>query len=143
MPMGLMDFVQDAKTRINEVDVDGGLKMIMEGCKVLDVREPAEYLAGAIEDAVHVPRGVLEPAADMNYPGANPELRDGRGKRWLVVCRSGGRSALAADTLMKMGFTNVTSMIGGMDAWESAGYTTITPSDENSLVQLKQACITD
>lgn len=143
MAMGLMDFVQDAKSRIKEVDVEEGLKMIMEGCKVLDVREPAEFLSGAIEDAVHIPRGVLEPAADMNYPGANPELRDGRGKKWLVVCRSGGRAALATDTLMKMGFTDVTNMIGGMDAWENAGFSTVTPSDENSLVQLKQACITE
>lgn len=117
--MGLMDFVKDAKSRIKEVDVTEAARLINEeGYKVLDVREPAEVAAGAIEGALNVPRGVLEPAADLQFPGANPALRDARDANWVVVCRTGGRAALAADVLQKMGYTNVVNMLGGMTAWE-------------------------
>jgi rhodanese-related sulfurtransferase len=116
--MGLMDFVKDAKSRITEVDVNEAARLISEeGYKVLDVREPAEVAAGAIDGALNIPRGVLEAAADLQYAGANPTLRDGRNEKWLVVCRTSGRSAMAVDVLQKMGYTNVVNMLGGMTAW--------------------------
>ena len=127
--MGLIDFVQDAKSRIKEVDVDTAEKLIAEGYKVLDVREPSEHDNLAIKGSVNVPRGVLEPAADLQYPGANPDLRDHRDTQWLVLCATGGRAAMATDTLQKMGFKDVSNILGGMKAWVDAGKPTVTPID--------------
>jgi len=127
--MGLMDFVMDAKSRIKEVDVIEAEVLIKDGYKVLDVREPAEHNQLAIDNSINVPRGVLEPAADLNYPKANPELRDHRDDKWLVLCATGGRAALATDTLQKMGFNNVANISGGMTAWVDAGKPTVSPID--------------
>ena len=127
--MGLMDFIMDAKSRIKEVDVNAAEKLIKEGYKVLDVREPAEHNQIAISDSVNIPRGVLEPAADLNYPQANPSLRDNRDAKWLVLCATGGRAALAADTLQKMGFDDVSNIAGGMTAWVESGKPTVSPID--------------
>lgn len=126
--MSLMDFVKDAKSRIKEVDVNEAESLIAQGYKVLDVREPGEFMAGSISGAMNVPRGVLEPAADFNYPGANPLLRDCRGDNWLVLCRTGGRAAMATDVLQKMGFENVTNIVGGMNAWTEANKPVATPT---------------
>lgn len=125
--MSLKDFISDAKSRIKEVDVDKAEQLIAEGYKVLDVREPSEHNSIAIDDSINVPRGVLEPAADLEYPKSNPDLRDHRDQNWLILCATGGRAALAADTLQKMGFTSVTNILGGMTAWKEAGKPTISP----------------
>ena len=121
----LMDFVKDAKSRIKEVDINAAEALIEQGYKVLDVREPAEHHAAAIAGSVNIPRGTLEPSADLNYPKAQPVLRDNRDAKWLIVCATGGRSALATDTLQKMGFTDVTNMLGGMTAWIEAEKPTV------------------
>ncbi len=123
--LSLLDFIKDAKSRINEVDIEAAEALITQGYKVLDVREPAEHQAGAIAGALNIPRGTLEPAADLQYAKGNPALRDERDAQWLIVCATGGRSALAADTLQKMGFTGVTNMLGGMSAWVKAGKPTV------------------
>lgn len=139
----LMDYIQDATKEIKEVTEEEGHALIEKGIKVLDVREPGEFLTGAIKGAINVPRGVLEPAADLDYSGANPALRDARDEPWLVVCFSGGRAALATKTLNEMGFTHVTNLIGGMEAWKAAGYPMIVPSDENMNIMLKEPCRID
>ncbi|WP_024851238.1 rhodanese-like domain-containing protein [Hydrogenovibrio kuenenii] len=140
---GLMDYIEEAKQVINEVSQEEGRALVENGIKVIDVREPGEYLSGAIEGALNVPRGVLEPAADMDYAGANPALRDHRDDAWLVVCKSGGRAALATKIMNEMGFTNVTNLVGGMDGWQEAGYPMTIPSDENMTVVLKEPCRID
>ena len=119
--MSLMDFIKDAKSRIKEVDIDAAEGLIAQGYKVLDVREPAEHAAGAIDGSLNVPRGILEAAADLEFAKGNPALRDGRESQWLIFCATGGRSALASDTLQKMGFSDVTNVLGGMTAWMEAG----------------------
>lgn len=119
--LSLMDFIKEAKSQINEVDIDTAESLIAQGYKVLDVREPAEHAAGAIDGSLNVPRGTLEPAADLQYAKGNPALRDGRADKWLIVCATGGRSALATKTLQQMGFNDVTNMLGGMTAWMDAG----------------------
>ncbi|WP_235585219.1 rhodanese-like domain-containing protein [Thiomicrospira sp. XS5] len=139
----LMDYIEAAKQVIQEVSQEDGRALVEKGVKVLDVREPGEYLAGAIDGAINVPRGVLEPAADMEYAGANPVLRDHRDDAWLVVCKSGGRAALATQTLSEMGFKNVTNLVGGMDGWQAAGFPMAIPSDENMTVVLKEPCRID
>ncbi len=139
--LGLMDFIKDAKSRIEEVDVDTAESLIQSGYKVLDVREPAEFLSGAIEGTIHIPRGLLEVAADRQFPGASPQLRDGRDDKWLVLCRTGGRAAMATDLLTKMGFSDIKNILGGYDAWVNANKATVIPSDDESLVKLKQPCL--
>ena len=139
----LVDYIEDAKNQIEEVTLEEGEAMVQQGIKVLDVREPGEFLAGCIAGAMNVPRGVLEPAADLEYEGANPDLRDGRMTPWLVVCKSGGRAALATQTLQEMGFQNVVNLIGGMDAWLEADKAMVIPSDEHMTVSLKEPCRLD
>ena len=115
-----IDYINDAKSRITEVDIHMAEQLIAEGHKVLDIREPHEYSVNKIKDSINIPRGVLEPAACQAFEGANPALRDARDDSWLVVCATGGRAALATDTLQAMGFNNVASIAGGIDAWKKA-----------------------
>jgi len=114
------DLVNESKSRITSVDVDKAEHMLSEGYKVLDIREPHEHETKNIPSSINIPRGVLEPAACIEYEGANPVLRDGRDDGWLVLCATGGRAALATDTLQSMGFNNVSCIEGGLDAWEQA-----------------------
>jgi rhodanese-related sulfurtransferase len=123
-----MDYINEAKSRITEVDIDTAEHLISKGHKVLDIREPDEYLNKRIKGSINIPRGVLEPAACSDFTGANPELRDNRDENWLILCATGGRAALAADTLQMMGFNNVASIAGGIDAWHNASKETLKDS---------------
>lgn len=109
------DLVAEAKQHISEVDTATAKKLLAEGHIVLlDVREESEYAAGHIDNAILLPRGVLE------FKLANvPELAD-KNKALLIYCRTGGRSALAAHTLQALGYTHVLSMAGGFEAWQNA-----------------------
>ncbi len=115
-----MDYINDAKSRITEIDIDIAEKLISKGYKILDIREPHEHDSKKIKGSINIPRGVLEPAACSNFQGANPVLRDSRDDSWLVLCATGGRAALATDTLQNMGFNNVSCITGGIQAWENA-----------------------
>ncbi len=122
----LKDFVSEAKSQIEEVEINEVAALLAEGYQVLDVREPAEFLAGSVDGAVNVPRGVLEPAADLEFKGRE-ELQD-RDKRWLLICASSGRSAMATFVLKQMGFKNVKSINCGIDAWKNAEMNVVIPS---------------
>lgn len=87
---------------------------------LLDVREPAEYAAAHIAGALHVPRGILEAAADWDYDDTVPALASARDREIVVVCRSGKRSVLAAHTLQRMGFAHVASLKTGVRGWNDA-----------------------
>ena len=115
-----MDYINDARSRITEVDIDKAELLISQGHKVLDIREPHEYSSSRIKGSINIPRGVLEAAACHAFAGANPALRDAHDDHWLVVCATGGRAALATDTLQAMGFNNVASIAGGINAWKNA-----------------------
>jgi rhodanese-related sulfurtransferase len=109
------NMVAEAKQHITEVNVDTAKKLIAEGNIVLvDTREESEYAAGHIDNALLLPRGVLEFKI-----GNNPELAD-KSKAVLIYCRTGGRSALAAQTMQQLGYKNVLSMAGGFEAWQKA-----------------------
>ena len=123
----LVDFVTQAKSQIEEIDVLAVNSLMDEGYQVLDVREPAEFIAGTIEGALNIPRGVLEPAADRHYAGRREELMD-RNKKWLLFCASSGRSAMAAVVLQDMGFTNIKNINGGLNAWKAAELSISIPS---------------
>lgn len=122
-PMSLMDFVRAAKSRISEVNPQQlqGLLESGEDFLLVDVRESSEHEQGHIRSALLVPRGILEAAADPAYPKHLPELSSARDRNIVLYCATGGRSALAADTLQMMGFRNVSSLDGGYARWEQEG----------------------
>lgn len=87
---------------------------------LLDVREPLERCALRIPGSLHVPRGVLEQACEWEFDETLPELVTGRGREIVVLCRSGNRSLLAADTMRAMGFERVSSLATGLRGWNDA-----------------------
>ena len=119
--MGLTDFVEAAKAAITEVD--GARLQAMRGERpdlmIIDVREPSEHEQGHLEGAMLVPRGILEAAADFQYPNRVQALVDARERPIVVYCASGGRSAMAAVTLKQMGFREVYSLAGGIAQWNA------------------------
>lgn len=110
------DLVREAKYQIREVDALEVQNLISKkNPTVIDVREAEEFAAGHLPGAINVPRGVLEFKL-----GSTPEL--GNPNAPLVLyCRSGGRSALAAYALNRLGYTDVLSMAGGYEAWKALG----------------------
>jgi rhodanese-related sulfurtransferase len=124
MHQTLADLVKDAKSRIREITAEE-LHAEMENSRkhvIVDVREPGEYQSWRISGAVLIPRGVLEPAVDLDNPQRNQVLANARGEKVVLYCGTGGRSALAADVLQKMGFTDVESLAGGITNWRNTGY---------------------
>jgi rhodanese-related sulfurtransferase len=109
------DMVAEAKQHITEVTVTTAKQLLADGnIVVVDTREESEYAAGHINNALLLPRGVLEFKI-----GNVPELTD-KSKAVLIYCRTGGRSALAAQTMQQLGYKNVLSMAGGFEAWQKA-----------------------
>ena len=115
------ELVAEAKQRIENLSVDQTATEIeRSGALLIDLREPGERAQhGAIPGAVHAPRGMLEFWADPTSAYHRAEFDPGR--RVVLHCGSGGRSALAADTLQQMGYTNVAHLDGGFNAWKDAG----------------------
>ena len=113
--------MRDAKSRIQNLSVDEvASELEKQGTLFVDIREANEFAeTGKIPGAHHVPRGMLEFRADPSGPYHDAEFDPSR--RIVLHCASGGRSALAADTLQKMGYTNVAHLDGGMKAWTEAG----------------------
>jgi rhodanese-related sulfurtransferase len=122
MGKSLKDLVADAKSRIREIGAAEAAEVLKKNPRTLivDVREPAEWSEGHIPGALHVPRGMLEAKADLEYANREPRLAD-RAQPIIVHCASGARSAIAADVLQQMGFTDVQSMAGGIVAWKEKG----------------------
>ena len=115
-----MQLIGEALAEIASISVDDAFALVGgEDALFVDVRERAEQSAGAITGAVAAPRGFLEFVADPASPMHNPALSSG--KRLIVYCASGGRSALAAKTLQDMGYADVANLTGGFQAWSEAG----------------------
>ena len=102
----------DAKSRINEVTVAETLERTENGAELIDVREDNEWSAGHAAGATHIGRGVIERDIVQRFPNKSTEL--------ILYCGGGFRSALAAESLQKMGYTNVYSMAGGWKAWKDS-----------------------
>ena len=119
--MTLMDFVRAAKAEIAEVDGARLEAMRKERptLMLLDVREASEYEQGHLEEAMLVPRGILEAASDFKYAKRVQKLVDAREQPIVLYCATGGRSAMAAATLKRMGFNEVYSLAGGIVQWEA------------------------
>lgn len=110
------DMLDAAKSVIKEVTIQDVKDMLDGGQKpvLLDVRAREEYEPGHLQDAVHVPRGVLELEVETHIPDKSRPV--------VVYCAGGVRSALAAQTLIEMGYRDVASMLGGYDEWAGAQY---------------------
>ncbi len=115
---GFLKIVNDAKTRVRESNVHEIKKRLDTGEKMIlvDVREDNEWARGHIAGAVHLGKGIIERDVEQAVPDRNAPL--------VLYCGGGFRSALAADNLQKMGYTNVISMDGGWRGWNEAGYPT-------------------
>ena len=109
-----LKLVEDAKSRVREVDVAEARRKLESGkAKVIDVREESEWEAGHARGALYLGKGVIERDIEERVPDKKAEL--------ILYCGGGFRSALSADNLQKMGYTNVASMAGGWRAWQAAG----------------------
>jgi rhodanese-related sulfurtransferase len=103
----------DAKSRIREVSVAEAQARMKEGAKLIDVREDNEWDVEHASGSTHMSRGIIERDIVQTFPEKDTEL--------ILYCGGGYRSALAADMLQKMGYTNVHSMAGGWKAWKESG----------------------
>jgi len=114
--------VADAKSRTEKLTPDQVANEVTEGGAVLiDLREPEERAQnGSIPGAIHAPRGMLEFYADPTSTYHRPEFDPNR--RTILHCASGGRSALAADTLRQLGYRHVAHLEGGLNAWKDTGH---------------------
>lgn len=120
MAKGYKEMLAEANAAVGAITVEEAKALVgRPDVLFVDVREKEELQrTGKIPGAVHVTRGMLEFHADPDSPYFKPELD--RGKRVIVNCASGGRSALAAKTLREMGYENVWNLVGGMNAWKEA-----------------------
>ncbi len=107
--------VDDAKSRIRETSVDAVQSDLAEGVsfELVDTREESEWNAAHAAGATHLGKGVIERDIEARVPDVDTKL--------VLYCGGGYRSALAADTLQKMGYRNVYSLAGGWRAWNAAG----------------------
>jgi rhodanese-related sulfurtransferase len=112
---GFLKLVNDAKTRIREVKVEETQAHMQSdnGVRLIDVREDNEWEAGRAAGSIHLGKGIIERDIEATVPDKNTEV--------ILYCGGGFRSALAADTLQQMGYTNVFSMAGGWKAWKDSG----------------------
>jgi rhodanese-related sulfurtransferase len=115
-PPRFLKIVDDAKTRVRETNVDEVRRRMDHGDKfvLIDVREESEYAKDHLPGAIHLGKGVIERDIEERVPELNTEL--------ILYCGGGFRSALAADNLQKMGYTNVISMDGGIRDWRDKRY---------------------
>jgi rhodanese-related sulfurtransferase len=116
---GFLTLVREAKKRIKEEDVQTTKKKLDAGEKMflVDVREESEWARGHLPNAIHLGKGIIE----RDIETAIPE----KGATIVLYCGGGFRSALAADNLQRMGYSNVISMDGGWREWTQAGFPTI------------------
>jgi rhodanese-related sulfurtransferase len=113
---GFLAIVNDAKSRVKELSFRDVKKRLDAGEKftLVDVREDNEWARGHLPGAVHLGKGIIERDIEARVPALDAAI--------VLYCGGGFRSALAADNLQKMGYTNVLSMDGGIRDWREKGY---------------------
>jgi rhodanese-related sulfurtransferase len=111
-----LKLVNDAKSRVRETNVQDVKRRLERGERftLVDVREDSEWADGHLPGALHLGKGVIERDIENKVPDTNAQI--------ILYCGGGFRSALAADNLQKMGYTNVLSMDGGFRGWKDAGF---------------------
>jgi rhodanese-related sulfurtransferase len=112
---GFLKLVNDAKGRVREISVaDAQARLAADqNVGLIDVREDNEWLAGHAPGAKHLGKGIIERDIENEVPDKSTEL--------ILYCGGGYRSALVADVLQRMGYTNAWSMAGGWKAWRDSG----------------------
>ena len=115
-PPRFLKIVDDAKTRVRATNVNEVKSKLDHGEKfvLVDVREESEFAKDHLPGAIHLGKGVIERDIEARVPKLDTPL--------ALYCGGGFRSALAADNLQKMGYTNVISMGGGIREWREKGY---------------------
>ena len=115
-PPRFLKIVDDSKKRVRETTVDEIKSRLDRGDKfvLVDVREESEWQKDHLPGAIHMSKGVIERDVEHKVPDLNTEM--------VLYCGGGFRSALAADNLQKMGYTNVISMDGGVRGWREKNY---------------------
>ena len=110
-----LKLVDDAKTRVKQIDLEGYKRMLAarEVHVLVDTREESEWAAGHAAGAMHLSKGIIERDIEVKAPDKSATL--------VLYCGGGFRSALAADNLQKMGYTNVISLDGGWRAYKDSG----------------------
>ena len=111
-----LKLVEEARKRVQETTVDQVKARLDRGeaFQLVDVREESEYAKDHLPGAVHLGKGIIERDVEQRFPDTGAEI--------VLYCGGGFRSALAADNLQKMGYTNVISMDGGVRGWRNKGY---------------------
>ncbi len=111
-----LNLVNDAKSRVRQMDIAGYKKMRESGEDhlLVDTREESEWAGGRVAGAVHMSKGIIERDIEKKVPD--------KAKTLVLYCGGGFRSALAADNLQKMGYTDVLSMDGGIREWREKKY---------------------
>ncbi len=111
-----LQLVQEARKNVRELTVDDVKTMLDRGEKfhLVDVREESEWAKDHLPGAVHLGKGIIERDIEQRIPETCARI--------VLYCGGGFRSALAADNLQKMGYTNVLSMDGGIRGWREKGY---------------------
>lgn len=112
---GFLKLVDDAKSRVRQIDIEGYKKMVAAGEThvLVDTREDNEWDKGHVAGAVHLSRGIIERDIETQYPNKETPL--------VLYCGGGYRSALVADNLQSMGYTKATSLDGGWRALKESG----------------------
>src|SRR5438045_9332213 len=112
---GFLKLVNEAKSRVKQTDINGYREMLASGAKpvLIDVREDSEWAAGHAAGAVHLGKGVIERDIETKVPNKSARL--------VLYCGGGFRSALAADALRQMGYTDAISHDGGWAASQESG----------------------
>lgn len=112
---GFLKLVNDAKTRVREISVPDTQARLAadQNVRLIDVREDNEWQAGHASGAKHLGKGIIERDIEQEVPNKDTEL--------ILYCGGGYRSALVADVLQRMGYTNAWSMAGGWKAWKNSG----------------------
>jgi len=115
-PPRFLKIVDDAKSRVRETNIAEVKRKMDSGGKfiLVDVREESEYSKDHLPGAIHLGKGIIERDIEARVPDLNAEI--------VLYCGGGFRSALAADNLQKMGYSNVISMDGGIREWREKGY---------------------
>ena len=113
-----LKLVNDSKKKIKETDVADVKRRLEAGEEfvLVDTREDSEWANGHIPGAIHLGKGIIERDIEQSVPDTKTKL--------ILYCGGGFRSALAAETLQRMGYSNVESMDGGWKGWVSAGLPT-------------------
>ena len=112
---GFLQLVEALRPKVVEVDPDESYARLKsrQAIALIDVREDNEFARDACLNAVHLGKGIIERDIEMHYPD--------RAKQLILYCGGGYRSVLAAHSLQQMGYQNVSSMKGGIRAWQAAG----------------------